>query len=380
MAAITLSGLTCRFGAVAAVDGVDLTIPERAFAVILGPSGCGKSTLLRMIAGLETPTAGQVAIGADDVTPLPPGRRGCAMVFQNYALYPHMTVAQNIGYALRVAGMPRAERADRVARVAATLGLGALLDRRPAQLSGGQRQRVAMGRAMVRAPRVFLFDEPLSNLDAQLRVQMRLELKRLHRDQGTTSVFVTHDQLEAMTMADLLVVMRGGRVEQAGTPAEVYHRPATRFVAGFVGTPAMNLIPARLDAAGRAVVAGGWSPCPALAWHGAPGTAVTLGVRPAAVAAQPARPGAPAFAADLIEDVGPERHLHARADWAGGRLDLTLARPAGVALPAGAFAAAIPAAEAHLFDDETGLRLAPRGGALAATPDTPTGKETAWAG
>jgi sn-glycerol 3-phosphate transport system ATP-binding protein len=358
MAAITLEGLTCRFGPVAAVDEVDLTIPDGAFCVILGPSGCGKSTLLRMIAGLEAPTAGRAFIGAEDVTDLPPGKRGCAMVFQNYALYPHMTVAGNIGYGLKVAGVPRAERARRVAEVAAVLGLGDLLDRMPAQLSGGQRQRVAMGRAMVRSPKVFLFDEPLSNLDAQLRVQMRLELRRLHRDLSATSVFVTHDQLEAMTMADLLVVMRAGRIEQAGTAADVYHRPATRFVASFVGTPAMNLIPARIDASGRAVAAGGWSPAPGAVWDAAPGRAVTLGVRPGALAAGPGAPGAPVFAPDLVEDVGSERHLHARATWAGGVIELALARPAGTALPPGPFAATIPAGAAHLFDDETGLRIA----------------------
>jgi sn-glycerol 3-phosphate transport system ATP-binding protein len=360
MTAITLRGLSKRFGAAAAaVDDVSLDIPAGAFVVILGPSGCGKSTLLRLIAGLEDPGAGEITLGGRVVTDTPPGSRGCAMVFQNYALYPHMTVADNIGYALRVAGIARAERLRRVTEVARMLGLEAFLDRRPAQLSGGQRQRVAMGRAMVRAPQVFLFDEPLSNLDAQLRVQMRLEIRRLHRDLGTTSIFVTHDQLEAMTMADLLVVMRDGRVEQMGTPAEVFHLPATRFVAGFIGTPAMNLMPARIDGAGRAVVGAGWNPCPGAAWNLPEGTEIDLGVRPDAL--ETCAPGdGPRFEADLVEDVGPEKHVHARARWDGRMQDVTLVRRGPDADLQAPFGLRIPTEAAHAFDRATGRRAIPR--------------------
>jgi sn-glycerol 3-phosphate transport system ATP-binding protein len=363
MTAITLTGLGKRFGGSVAVEAVDLAVPAGTFVVILGPSGCGKSTLLRLIAGLEEATAGRIMLGDRVVNEVAPGARGCAMVFQNYALYPHMTVAENIGYALKVSGVPRAQRSARVAEVAGMLGLGALLDRRPAQLSGGQRQRVAMGRAMVRAPRVFLFDEPLSNLDAQLRVQMRLEIRRLHRDLGTTSVFVTHDQLEAMTMADMLVVMQSGRIEQVGTPQEVYHRPATRFVAGFIGTPAMNFLPARIDAAGRAIVAtgpgDGWCPCADAVWDLPEGTAVEIGARPASVEIARAA-DEPRFTPDLVEDVGSERHLHARATTAGATLDITLARPAGAPLPSGPFAIRIPPEAAHVFEAGTGCRATPR--------------------
>src|SRR5215468_9434061 len=221
MAEVAIRGVSKSYGKVPTVHSVDLTIANGEFIVILGPSGCGKSTLLRMIAGLEEITGGEIAIDGTVVNRLEPRERGCAMVFQNYALYPHMSVAENIGYALKVAGVGRAERAARVTKVAETLGLTPLLDRKPGALSGGQRQRVAMGRAMIREPKVFLFDEPLSNLDAKLRVQMRIEIKRLHRRLKATSIFVTHDQIEAMTLADRLVVMNGGHIEQVGSPADV---------------------------------------------------------------------------------------------------------------------------------------------------------------
>ena len=358
MAEIAIKALAKRYGQTTAIESLDLTVPSGAFVVILGPSGCGKSTLLRMIAGLEDISAGEVRIGGARVNEVDPGRRGCAMVFQNYALYPHMTVADNIGYGLRVARVPRAEREARVRRVAESLGLTPYLDRRPAQLSGGQRQRVAMGRAMVRSPQVFLFDEPLSNLDAKLRVQMRLEIRRLHRELGTTSVFVTHDQLEAMTMADLLVVMNAGRIEQVGTPAQVFRAPASRFVAGFIGTPAMTMIPATIDTQGGAVADGGWQPCPAGRWDLPAGTRVELGVRPMDVEVLPPGAGGPQFLPDLVEDIGTERHLHARSDRAG--LALTLSRPAGVALPDGPFAARVPVQGAHVFRTDTGARATPR--------------------
>jgi sn-glycerol 3-phosphate transport system ATP-binding protein len=231
------------------VHGVDLEIKRGEFVVILGPSGCGKSTLLRMVAGLESITSGEIAIGNTVVNKLEPRERGCAMVFQNYALYPHMTVAENIGYALRIAGASKSERMAKVRSVADSLNLIEFLDRKPSQLSGGQRQRVAMGRAMIREPRVFLYDEPLSNLDAKLRVAMRVEIRRLQQRLGTTTLFVTHDQVEAMTLADRIVVMNKGTIEQVGTPREIYSRPASTYVAGFVGAPGLNMIKGTADPA-----------------------------------------------------------------------------------------------------------------------------------
>ena len=248
MASVSLRGIRKSYDGVEVIHGVDVEIRDGEFMVILGPSGCGKSTLLRMIAGLEAITAGEIAIGGRVVNALEPKDRDIAMVFQNYALYPHMSVYDNMSYGLRIRGMPKAEIEARVQKAATILELGDLLQRKPRQLSGGQRQRVAMGRAIVREPAVFLFDEPLSNLDAKLRVQMRIEIKRLHQNIGTTSVYVTHDQVEAMTLGDRLIVMNAGRAEQIGRPIDVYERPATTFVAGFIGSPAMNMLPARLAA------------------------------------------------------------------------------------------------------------------------------------
>ncbi|MGI6852251.1 sn-glycerol-3-phosphate ABC transporter ATP-binding protein UgpC [Mesorhizobium sp. 1B3] len=247
MADIALRGIRKTYGKTEVVHGVDLDIPHGELVVILGPSGCGKSTLLRMVAGLEGITAGDISIGGQVVNRLEPRERGCAMVFQNYALYPHMTVAQNIGYSLKITGVPKTQRNEKVAKVAASLGLSEFLDRKPGQLSGGQRQRVAMGRAMIREPKVFLYDEPLSNLDARLRVAMRVEIRKLHQRLGTTTLFVTHDQVEAMTLADRIVVMNKGVVEQVGTPADVYQRPETTYVASFIGTPGLNLLPGIVD-------------------------------------------------------------------------------------------------------------------------------------
>ena len=242
MATVDLSNVRKSYGNFEVVHGVDLSIGEGEFVVLVGPSGCGKSTLLRMVAGLEKMSDGTIRIGNAVVNRLPPRDRDIAMVFQNYALYPHMTVAANMGFGLRLRKIPRAEIDQRVAAAAAILGLEELLDRHPRQLSGGQRQRVAMGRAIVRDPQVFLFDEPLSNLDAKLRVQMRTEIKALQKRLGTTSIYVTHDQIEAMTMADRIVVMRQGRIEQVGAPLDLYEKPANLFVAGFIGSPAMNFI------------------------------------------------------------------------------------------------------------------------------------------
>ena len=242
MADVSLRGVKKQFGALSVIKGVDLDVKDGEFCVFVGPSGCGKSTLLRMIAGLEDITSGSLAIGGQDMTSIGPSERGVAMVFQSYALYPHMTVEENIGFGLKMTGQPKALIAERTAVAAKMLQLEPLLQRKPGQLSGGQRQRVAIGRAIVRNPEVFLFDEPLSNLDAALRVQMRTELSKLHQDLKATMIYVTHDQVEAMTMADKIVVLSAGKIEQVGSPLELYHRPNNLFVAGFIGSPKMNFL------------------------------------------------------------------------------------------------------------------------------------------
>ncbi|RWA73951.1 sn-glycerol-3-phosphate ABC transporter ATP-binding protein UgpC [Mesorhizobium sp.] len=258
MAIVSLKKLTKRYGSMEIVHGIDLDVADREFIALVGPSGCGKSTTLRMIAGLEDISGGTIEIGERIVNDLPPRSRNISMVFQSYALYPHMTVRENLGFSLKIAGAPKEEMDRRVAEASAILGLDALLERRPSQLSGGQRQRVAMGRAIVRDPDVFLFDEPLSNLDAKLRTQMRTEIKKLHAKVKSTVIYVTHDQVEAMTLADRIVIMRDGYIEQVGTPDEVFQRPATRFVAGFIGSPPMNLQEATVTD-GKVVFAGGQS-------------------------------------------------------------------------------------------------------------------------
>ena len=250
MADVTLRKVVKRYDEVEAVRGIDLDIADHEFVVLVGPSGCGKSTTLRMIAGLEDITDGDIMIGGDVVNDVPPKDRDIAMVFQNYALYPHMTVAENMSFGLRLKRYPKAEIKTRIVEAARMLDIMELVDRKPKQLSGGQRQRVAMGRAIVRNPKVFLFDEPLSNLDAKLRVQMRIEIKKVHQKVRTTTVYVTHDQVEAMTLADRVVVMNHGRIEQIGTPNELYHHPATRFVAGFIGSPSMNFMTCGLEDVG----------------------------------------------------------------------------------------------------------------------------------
>src|ERR1700681_3253096 len=251
MAAVSIRAVRKRFGSTPVIRGVDIEIADGEFCVLVGPSGCGKSTLLRMLAGLEEITGGEICIGSRVVNKVAPKERDVAMVFQNYALYPHMTVRDNMSFALMLAKQSKSEIETRVANAAGILGLAQLLDRYPRQLSGGQRQRVAMGRAIVRDPQVFLFDEPLSNLDAKLRVQMRTEIKELHQRLKTTTVYVTHDQIEGMTMADKIVVMYGGRVEQIGAPLELYDRPQNMFVAGFIGSPAMNFLPGAIKNNGR---------------------------------------------------------------------------------------------------------------------------------
>src|SRR6201993_472642 len=250
MADVTLRKVIKRYDEVEAVRGIDLDIADHEFVVLVGPSGCGKSTTLRMIAGLEDISDGDIIIGGDVVNDVPPKDRDIAMVFQNYALYPHMTVAENMSFGLRLKRYPKAEIKARVTEAARLLDITDLIDRKPKQLSGGQRQGVAMGRAIVRNPKVFLFDEPLSNLDAKLRVQMRIEIKKVHQKVRTTTVYVTHDQVEAMTLADRVVVMNKGKIEQIGTPNDLYHSPATRFVAGFIGSPAGKFVPCRLEESG----------------------------------------------------------------------------------------------------------------------------------
>ena len=253
MAEVALRNIVKTFDRTPAVAGIDLDIADKEFVVLVGPSGCGKTTTLRMIAGLEDITGGEILIGGDVVNDVPPKDRDIAMVFQNYALYPHMTVHENMSFGLRLKKLPKDEIARRVAAVAGVLGIGELLDRKPKQLSGGQRQRVAMGRAIVRNPKVFLFDEPLSNLDAKLRVQMRTEIKKVHQKVRTTTVYVTHDQVEAMTLADRVVVMNAGLIEQVGSPNDLYHMPTTKFVAGFIGSPAMNFLVCHLEEPGGAL-------------------------------------------------------------------------------------------------------------------------------
>lgn len=300
MASIDLKNVRKVYpGNVTAIHGVDLSIKDGEMVVLVGPSGCGKSSLLRMIAGLETITDGTVSIGSDVVNKKEPAERDIAMVFQNYALYPHMTVRQNLEYGLKNRNTPKDVLATRVAEAARILEITPLLDRKPRQLSGGQRQRVAMGRAIVRQPKAFLFDEPLSNLDAKLRGQMRIEIRRLQRSLATTSVYVTHDQLEAMTLADTLVVMNAGRVEQIGSPTEIYDRPATLFVAGFIGSPPMNLVP--ISSASNAA-----------ALCELPKNTDILGIRPDALTLSGTEVPSAAFdaIAELLEPVGAESQLH----------------------------------------------------------------------
>jgi multiple sugar transport system ATP-binding protein len=314
MAGVDIRGVRKSFGATEVIHGVDVHIDDGAFVVLVGPSGCGKSTLLRMIAGLEEITAGEIAIGDRVVNQVPPKDRDIAMVFQNYALYPHMKVFDNMAFSLRLARKdPQAIR-ERVLRAAQILGLTELLERYPRQLSGGQRQRVAMGRAIVRNPQVFLFDEPLSNLDAKLRVQMRTEIKELQHRLGTTSVYVTHDQIEAMTMADEIVVMHDGHVEQIGTPLELYDRPANLFVAGFIGSPAMNFIRGtyRRDGARAHVVLPAGARVPAPLTGAADGTDVVFGVRPEHLAIADGGEGLAGQVA-VVEPTGADTHVVVRA-------------------------------------------------------------------
>ena len=332
MPALELRNVSKTFGAVEIIPGATLTVEFGEFCVFVGPSGCGKSTLLRLIAGLEAPDGGDILIGGERVNATAPSKRGIAMVFQSYALYPHLTVAGNMGLALKQAGMPRAERETAIAEAARMLALTPLLGRRPAELSGGQRQRVAIGRAIVRRPKLFLFDEPLSNLDAALRGQTRVELARLHRDLRATMVYVTHDQVEAMTLADRIVVLDRGRIAQVGAPMDIYNRPANRFVAGFIGAPAMNFLPAARV------------PFPA------PPRASEVGVRPEHLSLAP---GGIAARVTHVERLGPETLLHADAE--GTALTARLGGEHDFEVNSTVTLAADPA-HLHWFDKE-GLRV-----------------------
>jgi multiple sugar transport system ATP-binding protein len=357
VASVRLRGVTKAFGNVQVLHGVDLDVAEREFVVFVGPSGCGKSTLLRIIAGLEQPTGGTVEIDGRDVTRVDPADRGVSMVFQSYALYPHMTVRDNIGFGLRMNRVPKAEIAARIARAAEILQLEPLLDRKPAQLSGGQRQRVAIGRAIVREPKVFLFDEPLSNLDAALRVQMRVEIAKLHTTLGATMIYVTHDQVEAMTLADRIMVLNQGRVEQIGSPLELYRRPRNLFVASFIGSPQMNLLPARMLGAGPAGVTvagpGGASVTVPVAVDGvAEGAALTFGVRPQDLRCDGTAVPQPAYVAEgrveVVEHLGDATYCYlSLVDGAG--LMATAAGDAAIQVGDRVTAAA-PAAACQLFD------------------------------
>jgi multiple sugar transport system ATP-binding protein len=355
MASMEIRDIHKSFGAVEVVRGVSIDIADGEFVVLVGPSGCGKSTLLRMIAGLESVSAGEIRIGERVVNEVPPKARDIAMVFQNYALYPHMTVGENMSFALRLKHAPKAEITERTERAAKILGLDKLLDRYPRQLSGGQRQRVAMGRAIVRDPQVFLFDEPLSNLDAKLRVQMRTEIKELHQRLKTTTVYVTHDQIEAMTMADKIVVLHDGVVEQIGAPLDLYDRPANQFVAGFIGSPAMNFLNGRLARdGGRAkfVAETGESlPLPANV-AGADGAPVTIGVRPEHFTLDP--DGGAAAEVIVVEPTGSETQVFAKFC---GREIVSVFRERIDARPGGSIRLSAPPERIHLFDAKSGAAL-----------------------
>jgi multiple sugar transport system ATP-binding protein len=353
MAAVEIRAVRKSFGGTPILHGIDLDIADGEFCVLVGPSGCGKSTLLRMIAGLENISGGEIAIGGKVVNNVPPKDRDIAMVFQNYALYPHMTVRENMAFSLRLAKAPQAVVEAETSRASRILGLDALLDRYPRQLSGGQRQRVAMGRAIVRHPQVFLFDEPLSNLDAKLRVQMRGEIKDLHQRLRTTTIYVTHDQIEAMTMADKIVVMQGGRVEQIGTPLELYDRPANLFVAGFIGSPAMNLLRGQVQGGGFRLP--GIGPTPEiilpLPERAADGKPAVYGIRPEHL--RLSDNGVP-VTIQLVEPTGSETMVTARL----GDATLVGAFRERISAKVGDTLRIMPdPALAHLFNEETGMRL-----------------------
>ena len=355
MGQLSLKSVTKSFGPVDVIKGVDLEVGDGEFCVFVGPSGCGKSTLLRIIAGLEDATGGDILIDGKRVNSTAPADREIAMVFQSYALYPHLTVRDNMALGLKQAGTPKATIDERVANASRMLSLDPLLARRPSELSGGQRQRVAIGRAIVREPKIFLFDEPLSNLDAELRVQMRVEISTLHRDLGNTMIYVTHDQVEAMTMADKIVVLNGGRIEQVGAPLELYNHPVNRFVAGFIGSPKMNFLDGRIatreDGATLIEIGGARVRLPRVLPAAIEGEPVALGVRPEHLSLDPSL-GIPLgdVQVDLIENLGGETLLYARAG-DGQKLTVSLDGQQRVT-PGTAISARFDPVHAHVFDPE----------------------------
>ncbi len=362
MAEVTLKGIRKAYGPVTVIPNFSLDIRDHEFMVLVGPSGCGKSTALRMIAGLEEITGGTIEIGGRVVNDVPPKDRDIAMVFQSYALYPHMTVRENMEFGLKIRKTPREEMNRRVNEAAQILGITELLDRKPKQLSGGQRQRVALGRAIVRKPAVFLFDEPLSNLDAKLRVQTRAEISKLQKTLKTTTVYVTHDQIEAMTMGDRIAVMKTGELQQVGSPLEVYGRPSNLFVAGFIGTPPMNFIPATVTAGGDAVAASGFTlPVPAASRAAAAqrsGQKVVLGVRPENIREAPRDPGdavVPVTArVEFVEPLGHEVIVHGRV---GGDLLVAKVEPHRAPKMGEEVRLVIEVEASHLFDAASEKRL-----------------------
>ncbi|MDE3080527.1 MAG: sn-glycerol-3-phosphate ABC transporter ATP-binding protein UgpC [Paracoccaceae bacterium] len=348
MSDLELRGVTKAYGAAQVIKGVDLHVAQGEFCVFVGPSGCGKSTLLRMISGLEPISGGEVRIGGEVVNHLGPAERGLAMVFQSYALYPHMTVRQNLSFGLENLRAPKSEIAERVTAAAQMLQIDKFLDRRPKDLSGGQRQRVAIGRAVVREPRIFLFDEPLSNLDAELRVEMRGEISRLHRRINNTMIYVTHDQVEAMTMADKIAVLRDGRLEQFGRPLDLYNTPDNTFVAGFIGSPRMNFFKGHVRGGAVTLDAGTTVPLPAGKFQLAEGAAVTLGIRPNGM--KPGDAGLPLTVAS-VERLGGESYLYGTAP---DGTAVTVHSPGQTRIEPGTqIALALDADDAHLFSTDT---------------------------
>jgi sn-glycerol 3-phosphate transport system ATP-binding protein len=363
MATLELKGLRKSFGVIDVLHGIDLALADGEMLVIVGASGCGKSTLLRLVAGLERPSAGRVLVDGRDVTDADPSDRDMAMVFQNYALYPHMSVFENMAYSLRIRGLSRDDIRRRVDEAAGLLGLETLLERRPRQLSGGQRQRVAMGRAIVRHPKLFLFDEPLSNLDAKLRLTMRAEIRRLQRRLGVTSLFVTHDQVEAMTLGDRLLVLHQGQPAQLATPMEVFEQPADTYVAGFIGAPTMNFLPGELarDGAAARLAGGLLLPFADGRRPGADGDRLIIGVRPEHLVPGPGLD----LTIDLIEPLGSESLVHGHVD--GGEDQSLTVKLAGSA-PAGERLSVTPVLERlHVFSAASGQRIGP-GAAESAPP------------
>lgn len=357
MAEIAIRNVRKSYGNTQVIHGVDVAIDDGQFVVIVGPSGCGKSTLLRMVAGLETITEGEITIGGRVVNRLEPKDRNIAMVFQNYALYPHMSVFDNMAYGLKIAGKSKAEIRERVDKAARMLELSELLDRRPRQLSGGQRQRVAMGRCIVRDPAVFLFDEPLSNLDAKLRVQMRLEIKQLHRQLKVTSIYVTHDQVEAMTLADRLIVMNAGVAEQIGSPIDIYRRPATSFVAAFIGSPSMNLLTASIADDGCSIeLPNGDRLQASEQFRDQPGRAITLGIRPEHFEPADKNRWAAHLEIDLVEQLGADTLIHGH--FGNDRTPLTARLPGIRSVRSGeTVPLAVVPEQLHVFAADSGQRL-----------------------